>query len=504
MRKNRSASSWAVVGECAKSKAPLRPPTVPSNDSSATHVDLRSVGSPTAVHWSRSAENKVAEWPAMSPSYCFSMVAAASGAIEADVNATTLKVPEARMELMIENAAMRVTWHIPGRRARILAGVVLVAAALGVTAAVSQSSACAAAIETGALPADTHFYLDPYSAVGFWDANNPNSPYQPAISARIGSVPSAVWFTTYDPDRITARVSQVTSAAAAQGTVPVLVLYAIPEVNCTKNAAGVAPNVADYETWATAFAAGLGGHKAIVIVEPDALASQACLSSQEAAQRDAAIAFAGRAVHKADAAARVYFDAGNSAWNPASVQAERLKAADVVGSADGIFSNVSNFRSSADEVAYDKRILADLGNPSSLHIVVDTSRNGNGPGNTWCDPSGRALGQLPTAKTGNSLVDAYLWIKDPGQADGCAASAGAFDPQLAYALIANGPGERVSTRRGRRRRGRPGSAQAVSPNRRSRRRPRHRVRRTPRPPQVRRTRAPTAAPVDQSDPVDQR
>lgn len=378
----------------------------------------------------------------MSPSYCFSMLAVASGAIEADVNATTLKVPEARMELMIENAVMRVTRHIPGRRARILAGAVLLAAALGVTAAVSQSSACAATIpdQTGALSTDTHFYLDPYSAVAYWDANNSASPYQPAIKARIGSVPSAIWFTTYDPDRITARVSSVTSAAAAQGTVPVLVLYAIPEVNCAKNAAGAAPNVADYESWATAFAAGLGGHKAIVIVEPDGLASQACLSSQEAAQRDAAIAFAGRAVHQADAAARVYFDAGNSAWNPASVQAKRLAAADVVGSADGIFSNVSNFRSTADEVAYDKRILADLGNPPGLHIVIDTSRNGNGPGNTWCDPSGRALGHLPTADTGSSLVDAYLWIKDPGQTDGCAAAAGAFDPQIAYALIANGPG----------------------------------------------------------------
>lgn len=358
------------------------------------------------------------------------------------MNATTLKVPEARMELMIENAAMRVTWHIPGRRARILAGAVLLAAAVGVTAAVSQSSACAATIpeQSGALSTDTHFYLDPYSAVAYWDANNADSPYQPAINARIGSVPSAIWFTTYDPGRITARVANVTSSAAAQGTVPVLVLYTIPEVNCVKNAAGAAPNVADYESWTTAFAAGLGGHKAIVIVEPDGLASQTCLSSQEAAQRDAAISFAGRAVHKADAAARVYFDAGNSAWNSASTQAKRLQAADVVGSADGIFSNVSNFRSTADEIAYDKRILADLGNPSGLHIVIDTSRNGNGPGNTWCDPSGRALGHLPTVDTGSPLVDAYLWIKDPGQADGCAASAGAFDPELAYALIANGPG----------------------------------------------------------------
>jgi endoglucanase len=112
----------------------------------------------------------------------------------------------------------------------------------------------------------------------------------------------------------------------------------------------------------------------------------------------------------------------------------------VAASANGIFSNVSNFLPTDAEVAYDEQVLAYLGDPSGLHIVVDTSRNGNGPGSTWCDPSGRALGALPTANTGNPLVDAYLWVKDPGQADGCAAPAGAFDPQLAYALIANGPG----------------------------------------------------------------
>jgi endoglucanase len=143
-------------------------------------------------------------------------------------------------------------------------------------------------------------------------------------------------------------------------------------------------------------------------------------------------------VRKADPNARVYLDAGNSAWNAPEVQAQRLAAADVTASANGIVSNVSNFLPTAAEVAYDEQILSDLGAPSGLHIVIDTSRNGNGMGSTWCDPSGRALGQNPTADTGNPLVDAYLWVKDPGQADGCAAPAGAFDPELAYALIANG------------------------------------------------------------------
>jgi endoglucanase len=64
-----------------------------------------------------------------------------------------------------------------------------------------------------------------------------------------------------------------------------------------------------------------------------------------------------------------------------------------------------------------------------IHFVIDTSRNGRGswtpkPGNnykdtqTWCNPPDRGLGVRPTTRTGNPLVDAYLWIKVPGESDG--------------------------------------------------------------------------------------
>jgi endoglucanase len=358
---------------------------------------------------------------------------------------------------MIENAGMRrrtrdrpraenqgpgVKGLIHGRRIRY-AALAVVLGSVGAVALVSRTSACAAGLPResgGALPGGTSFYVDPYSAAANWDAQNPGNPLEPAIANRIANVPSAIWFTQYDPDRIAGQVEQVTDQAAAENTVPVLVLYDIPEVNCAVNPPGGAPSVADYESWAAAFASGLGEHTAIVIVEPDGISDQTCLNAQQATARDGAIAYAGSAVRRADPNARVYFDAGNSSWNSPQVQAQRLTEADVTTSANGIFSNASNFLPTDAEVDYDEQVLADLGDPSGLHIVVDTSRNGNGPGSTWCDPSGRALGQLPTANTGNPLVDAYLWIKDPGQADGCAAPAGTFDPQLAYALIADGPG----------------------------------------------------------------
>jgi endoglucanase len=76
--------------------------------------------------------------------------------------------------------------------------------------------------------------------------------------------------------------------------------------------------------------------------------------------------------------------------------------------------------------------------------VIDTSRNGNGapPGgagvNEWCNPTGRALGRAPTTSTGVAGVDAFLWVKYPGQSDGaCRAgepAAGTWWPSYALAL----------------------------------------------------------------------
>lgn len=62
------------------------------------------------------------------------------------------------------------------------------------------------------------------------------------------------------------------------------------------------------------------------------------------------------------------------------------------------------------------------------HFVIDTSRNGQGPwtppagtypdAQDWCNPPDRGLGLRPTTDTGNDLVDAFLWVKIPGESDG--------------------------------------------------------------------------------------
>ena len=83
----------------------------------------------------------------------------------------------------------------------------------------------------------------------------------------------------------------------------------------------------------------------------------------------------------------------------------------------------------------------------TTHFVIDTSRSGQGPNDmstysnppynqpasviqtlqagNWCNPPWkRSSGPRPTANTGLALVDAYLWVKIPGESDGQCDAAG--------------------------------------------------------------------------------
>ena len=63
----------------------------------------------------------------------------------------------------------------------------------------------------------------------------------------------------------------------------------------------------------------------------------------------------------------------------------------------------------------------------SPHFVIDTSRNGNEKArafntttscDAWCNVRSAGLGRAATTATGVDIVDAFLWIKTPGQSDG--------------------------------------------------------------------------------------
>nr|WP_151774976.1 glycoside hydrolase family 6 protein [Streptomyces abyssomicinicus] len=285
---------------------------------------------------------------------------------------------------------------------------------------------------------DGRLYRHPDSQVGEWVRGNPDDPRQAVIDSRIASRPAAVWFADPDASTVTARVRAVTSRAAGQGQVPVLVAYTIPQRDCGQYSAGGAVDLDAYDRWIDRFATGIGTGRVIVILEPDSVAQAYCLSEEDRRARFASLARAGRVIKRVAPGARVYHDAGHSGWHAARKQAGLLREAGAASpeSSDGVFSNVSNFRRTRDEARYVREVLAAMDAPASHGAVIDTSRNGNGPPpqGKWCDPPGRKVGRAPALAPGEARVDAYLWVKLPGESDGCRGEAGAFSPSYAYEL----------------------------------------------------------------------
>lgn len=289
--------------------------------------------------------------------------------------------------------------------------------------------------------ADSSFYVDPDTNAARWVAANPNDSRTAVIRDRIASVPQGRWFTQNNPSTVRGQVDAFVGAAAAAGKIPILVVYNIPNRDCSGASGGGMPNHTAYRQWIDQVASGLNGRPASIVVEPDVLALMSdCQNASQQAETQASMAYAGKRFKAASSQARVYFDAAHSAWLSPAAMASRLVGADIANSADGISVNVSNYRTTAESVTYAKAVVAATG-ASQLKIVVDTSRNGNGPDprGEWCDPPGRAIGTASTTETGDGAVDALLWIKLPGEADGCIAGAGQFVPQRAYDMAIAAP-----------------------------------------------------------------
>ena len=276
------------------------------------------------------------------------------------------------------------------------------------------------------------FWIDPSSnakvIANTWRATRPADAAQ---MDKIAAGSQALWFGGWNVN-ILDDVSTAVSTAVASSATPILVAYNIPQRDCGGLSAG-GTTVDAYKAWISAFASGLAGRTAVVILEPDALTQTNCLSSADMATRYSLLQYAVQVLRAQGGV--VYLDGGNSSWRSPSDQAGRLTRANVA-EADGFALNVSNFQQTSSSISYGKAISALVG---GKHFVIDTSRNGLGPtsDNQWCNPPGRALGPASTTSTADPLVDAYLWIKAPGESDGScngAPAAGIWWPDYALGL----------------------------------------------------------------------
>ncbi|MFZ4874058.1 glycoside hydrolase family 6 protein [Janthinobacterium sp. Mn2066] len=284
--------------------------------------------------------------------------------------------------------------------------------------------------------APTSLYVDPQSTAAIWVNQHPDDPRVDLIRSKLAEQAQARWFGNWSGE-IGKAVGDYVDAAAALKQTPILVAYNIPGRDCGQYSAGGANSLSGYQQWIASFAAAVGQHKAVVILEPDALGQLTCLSAAGQQGRLETLRYAVAQFHQAAPQAYVYLDAGNSAWMPAEVAASRLVQAGIAD-ARGFALNVSNYKTDASSKAYGDAVNAALQKQQGYTraYVVDTSRNGNGPlGAAWCDPPGRKTGVPSVVHLGGVQPEMQLWIKAPGNADGCRGKAGIFIPELATQLI---------------------------------------------------------------------
>jgi endoglucanase len=290
---------------------------------------------------------------------------------------------------------------------------------------------------TPSVPASSaSMFVDPQSAARTYLNNLPRDlEGQRYLFAYLAAQPTARWFGSWNAD-IASDVDRYVSSAQAAGSLPVLITYNIPGRDCGGYSAGGSNSPQEYSQWIQRIATAINRRPAMIILEPDALALDTCLSSSDKQTRYQLLENAVQTLKSQSA--RVYIDAGHSRWISVNDMASRLTLAGI-SQADGFSLNISNFNDTTSETTYGRALSLQSGNKQ---FVIDTSRNGLGSNSEWCNPTGRALGQRPSLSTGDPQIAGYIWGKVPGESDGTCnggPSAGQWWPEYALGLAQRSP-----------------------------------------------------------------
>jgi endoglucanase len=283
---------------------------------------------------------------------------------------------------------------------------------------------------------------------------NPSSPAMQAMSSmkttqpssaatlsKIANTPSALWVDgTWSTARVRIMINIYLRNARAHHRVALIVIFNIPGTRGGRYSGTGASSAAAYRSWVSQAAAGAQGlgSNAAVVIEPGALASMNSLSRSQQQTRYSLLKYAES--QWISRGATVYLDAGDPSWQSPSTMAQRIKTAWVPG-LRGFSVNVAAFVSTANSMTWGAKIVAAL--RLNLHFVIDTSRNGMATPTSYswsCNRSGQAIGSSPTTRTGSTMVDALLWIKNPGTSDGTCnggPKAGTFWTRAAINLVIN-------------------------------------------------------------------
>lgn len=225
--------------------------------------------------------------------------------------------------------------------------------------------------------------------------------------------------------------------AQRQSTLPSVVIDGLPNGDCEKVKAGDLESGDEYRLWIASLRDVVARTPVVLVLEPNGLTGLECLPEAVREERITLLREAAAVLEKGTRAA-VYLAAGSAGSEPPAGMAALLQRA---GIADvrGFALNVGDYVDTKRTITYGIWLAELVGNRP---FIVDTSRNGFGSSGEACNARGRALGIPPTTDTRHPLIDAYLWLKTPGESDGeCndGPPEGEWWPKVALELVRNTP-----------------------------------------------------------------
>nr|QDK64601.1 endoglucanase 4 [Ganoderma lucidum] len=303
-------------------------------------------------------------------------------------------------------------------------------------------------------------YLSPYYAAEVQAAAaNISDSSLAAKAASVANIPTFTWLDSVSkvPDLGTyLSDASALQTSSGQKQLVQIVVYDLPDRDCAAKASNGEFSIADggqekyfdYIDQIVAQIKQFPDVRVVAVIEPDSLANLVTnLSVQKCANAEttykACVTYALQQL--SSVGVYMYMDAGHAGWLgwPANISPAATLFASMFQSANsssfvrGLATNVANYNAltaaSPDPITqgdpnYDESLyinalgpmLASAGFPAQF--VVDQGRAGQQnlrqQWGDWCNIKGAGFGTRPTTDTGNSLIDAIVWVKPGGESDG--------------------------------------------------------------------------------------
>jgi cellulose 1,4-beta-cellobiosidase len=335
-----------------------------------------------------------------------------------------------------------------------------------------DGSASSVTIPTGGNPfTDAVGYVNP-DYVAEVETSVAAHPDQATLLHKVEAIPNAIWLDSIAKvAKVTGYLDDALAHQTSTAIVTTFVIYDLPDRDCAALASNGELTVANdgvdqYESqFIDPIAAAFAAHpnqRIVAIIEPDSLGNLATnLSVPKCAAAQAAyLESVEYAINKLSMPNTfLYIDAAHAGWLGwpnnttaiATIFQQVLSAAGGNDKVRGFITDVANYtvldattelfdyqgNPCHDEYTYVQH-LADALSAAGITdkgYLIDTSRNGKGgirhDWGAWCNVAGAALGERPAASPRPGL-DAYIWIKPPGESDGTSDStAPRFDAHCA-------------------------------------------------------------------------